>query len=177
MKFKEWLLNEEGNAEQDNEGGASGEEWGWDLIYPTTAYDYADDVSNPKWFWWWQWRMKRGMEIGRPLYNINTDILDVDFVAPTSTDMPDGQPTGFWKHVESKRPTLTFPRQQNLDRIGVSEGPDKPLVMTGPMADPGIEIPPLPVSDLEKLFGPSPPAINQLTKIPRKDIEGGPRRK
>lgn len=126
--------------------------------------------------------MRRGMQIGRPLYNINTDILKVDFVAPQSTNMPDGQFKGFWKHQESKKPPLVFNRQPNLDRIGVSDDPDKPAVMTGPMVEPGIVMPEPMAMDLDRLFGKAPEPINQLPMVPPKptkgkDAEGGPRKR
>lgn len=130
MNFKQWLLESEGSgqegfADRDNDNGC-----GWDLIYPTTAGDYVYDIDNPKWFWWLQWRWKRGEEIGRPLYNIDKEVLTRTYVAPYSKTAPDDKP---WVHKpDDGTGYLGIKTGIDLDRIGVGPSHKEPLVMTGP---------------------------------------------
>jgi|APSaa5957512535_1039671.scaffolds.fasta_scaffold28798_4 hypothetical protein len=96
MKFKEWLINEDGF------GGGSGGGSSWDLLYPTIAGDYASAVSEPLEHYFLQWKWDRGTDpdIGRVLHNIkNDDFQRVDYSSVESTTMPDAG-EGFWKHKE-----------------------------------------------------------------------------
>tara|TARA_Y100000034_G_scaffold78539_1_gene94391 strand:+ start:2336 stop:2812 length:477 start_codon:yes stop_codon:yes gene_type:complete len=130
MKFKQWLLESEGSgsegfADRDDDSGCD-----WDLIYPTTAGDYVYDIDNPKWFWWLQWRWKRGEEIGRELHNIDRDILKWRYTSPYSRDLPGNE---WWHHKpDSGESSMGVAKNLDLVRIGVGDDYDKPLVMHGP---------------------------------------------
>lgn len=91
MKFKKWLYNEDSGM--DGPGGEY-----WDLIYPSTTGNYGRDSSNPKYHWWLQWRLDRGLEIGRPVHNIDVkDFVNRTYTAVRSTTPPPSTP-GFWEH-------------------------------------------------------------------------------
>jgi len=81
--------------EHFGDGGSS-----WDLLYPTTAGDYADVNNNPLQHFWLQWKWDRGTEpdIGRTLHNIDNDKFQkIGYNSLASTSMPDTK-DGFWKH-------------------------------------------------------------------------------
>jgi hypothetical protein len=177
MDFRNWLLSEEGNAGQEDISGGGGDTgWDWDVIYPSEAGDYPIDVSTPKYFWWLQWRWKRGQKIGRPLLNIDLNsITGRDFVAPYSKTLPG---KGFWKNKKEEDSNLGIWRG-DLTRLGVGKSEDEPLVLKGNMVagHPFPEMPPGPPSSLDRLFGKAPQPINRLPSVPSKSSEGGPRKK
>lgn len=91
MKFKQWLLNEDGFADA---GGNS-----WDLIYPTRAGDYSDVVRAPLDHFWLQFRWDRGLELGRKLININNqEFQRRGYTSIESTTAPPGGDGKGWKH-------------------------------------------------------------------------------
>jgi hypothetical protein len=177
MNFRQWLINEESNSGQEDISAGGGDKgWDWDLVYPSQADDYPVDISTPKYFWWLQWRWKRGQEIGRPLSNIDINsVTDRKFVAPYSTTLPG---KGFWKNQKDKESNLGI-WKGDLSRIGIGKSEDEPLVLKGGMVagHPFKEMPPGPDSKLDSLFGKAPQPINQLPDIPSKDTEGGPRKR
>jgi len=115
MDFKNWLYNEE-DARLNGPGGKH-----WDLIYPSTVGDYGRASSNPKHHWWLQWRIKRGLEIGRVTHNIDTE----EFIGHKYT-VVDGKvppPSGkFWEHKpdNGKGSTMVI---RNVDLNPISIGP------------------------------------------------------
>jgi len=134
MEFKEWLLNEEGNHGQEGfvGGGESDNGCAWDLIYPTEAGDYPIDVATPKYFWWMQWRWKRGEQIGRPLYNIDPDILNWKYVSPFSTTIPNDES---WEHKSDSGSSIGVAKNLDLVRMGVGKSHTEPLILDGPMVN------------------------------------------
>jgi len=93
MKFKQWLLNEDGFADA---GGNS-----WDLLYPTRACDYNDVVRAPLDHFWLQFRWDRGLELGRKLINIdNAEFQKRGYTSIESSTAPSGGDSGGWKHKQ-----------------------------------------------------------------------------
>ncbi len=151
MKFKNWLLEHEGRRDHVGDKGGSDTSdapkepygWGWDLIYPSMAGDYSYEISKPKNFWYYQWRLKRGKEIGRPLYNIDPEIFERKFVNVFSKTMPNDKD---WIH-KSDDNSGSLGIEQNIDllKLGFGDSHDKPMIMHGPMVSHGFDNdPPMP---------------------------------
>jgi hypothetical protein len=91
MKFKNWLLNEDGFADA---GGNS-----WDVLYPTYADDYPNVSKHPLKHMWLQFRWDRGLELGRKLINIDNDEFQKrGYTSIESTTAPPAGDNKKWKH-------------------------------------------------------------------------------
>lgn len=161
LRFKDWLIEEEyaGLVAIPNAGH------GWDVIYPTTAGEYPRAVSASTTFWWLRWEWRRGQEIGRKLYNIDFKELDsLPYLSVQSNTMPDDT---WWSHTEDMgKSNITIHKDSDLNVIGYSGGPDKPMVISNaekPVPTHGMPDPegPLPSIDLDHLFGDSPTNSHQ----------------
>jgi hypothetical protein len=115
MEFKHWLFNEEDSAGMDGPGGKY-----WDLVYPSDL-DYGRNSIKPKYNWWMQWRIKRGLEIGRPTHNIDTDeFINHKYTAVASNAPPASG--GFWEHKPDDGRGYVKP-VENLDMYPIAMGP------------------------------------------------------
>lgn len=134
MNFREWLtLNEEENRvwPGSEKYKANTNNIDWDLVYPTTAGDYVKSVNKPKEFWWMQWEWERGSEIGRPLDNIDREVLGRRYVSLDSRTAPDDQT---WRHKPDKESEGYLGVVKNIDlvRLGVGPSHKEPLILKGP---------------------------------------------
>lgn len=118
MRFKEWLLSE----------AVDDDSW-WDLIYPSKAGDYPRD--KPREHWYFQWKLKRGEEIGRPVYNIdNPEFQARGYTSIESRSAPPAT-GGFWQHKpdDNAKGDLEPVYVDSLKILGVSKHADHPMVI------------------------------------------------
>jgi hypothetical protein len=109
MKFKNWLLNEDGFA------GAGGNSW--DVLYPTYADDYPHVAGAPLDHMWLQFRWDRGMELGRRLINIdNKEFQKRGYTSIESTTAPPAGDNKKWKH-KTDDGTKSSMRVVTMDRL------------------------------------------------------------
>tara|TARA_Y100000034_G_C6910429_1_gene424511 strand:- start:24379 stop:24909 length:531 start_codon:yes stop_codon:yes gene_type:complete len=115
MKFKEWLFNEDDAGSIDGPGGEY-----WDLVYHSTPGHYGRASLKPKHHWWMQWRIERGLEIGRPVYNIDAeDFINRKYTSVVSSTAPSAKP-GFWEHKPDDGRGYTKPIENvKLHPIGI----------------------------------------------------------
>lgn len=127
MQFKEWLYNEE-DAGMDGPGGNY-----WDLVYPSNTGDYGSDSGDTKYHWWMQWRLERGLEIGRPVYNVDVkDFVNRKYTSVASTTIPKN--SGFWEHKpDNGKGYLNILKNVEINPIGINGKviTDKPQITHG----------------------------------------------
>jgi hypothetical protein len=124
MEFKSWLYNESG---VNDPGGKY-----WDLIYPSEL-DYGNNSSNTKHHWWLQWRIDRGLEIGRPTHNIDTQkLINRKYTAVSSNAPPASG--GFWEHKPDDGKGYLKPIEK-VDIHALAMGPcaDSCKIIDGPL--------------------------------------------
>ena len=94
MRFREWLITEDEGDGGEHDGSH------WDLIIPTRADEFPGDSINPRRVKFFQWKLKRGEEIGRPLHNIdNKEFQKRDYRSIEATTAPDCD-EDFWTHKD-----------------------------------------------------------------------------
>ena len=108
MRFKEFLLLE---------SGADGDNWFYgNSTYPSDAFDWETEFTNPGNFLFLQARWKAERDIwGRKFHNIKVqDTLDKKFTSLESNLIRDVK----WKHSNKERPSFKVNNDSKLLLIG-----------------------------------------------------------
>jgi len=131
MTFRDWLISESsGNGHKGVGGGnkhhtnATGGTFGgpfWDLLYPSSPADYQWASTIPVEHFWLQWRLQRGLELGRTLHNVdNAEFQKRRYTSIESLSAPDGG-DGFWTHRDDgDKPNTKV--VNNLDLVWIGDG-------------------------------------------------------
>ena len=109
MRFKEFLLLESGGADGDN--------WFYgNSTYPSDAFDWETEFTNPGNFLFLQARWKAERDIwGRKFHNIKVqETLDKKFTSLESNLIRDVK----WKHSNKERPSFKVNNDSKLLLIG-----------------------------------------------------------
>jgi hypothetical protein len=125
LKFKEWLLNEDGFDD-------SGSDWFYgSYLRPSDAFDWSYAWPYPGDFYFLQSRWRNEREEGRKFHGLDLDkVLATKFVSIQSNTMPDDKP-GFWVHSEKERPDWTVVTHPEVELIGIQKDPNgRPAVLS-----------------------------------------------
>jgi hypothetical protein len=109
MRFKEFLLNEDGFSD-------SGSDWFFgNYLRPSDAFDWQYAQPHPADFLLVQSRWEKERKQGRKFHNMNLDgVLKTKFTSVYSNTMPDvGK--GFWKHKPDTRPNVTVDTDAKME--------------------------------------------------------------
>lgn len=122
MEFRDWIICEEESS--DEQGGSSRKKFAgifWDLLYPSSPGDFPQSSSNPRGHLWLQWRLRRGLDLGRVLHNIdNEELQQRQYTSIESLSAPDGG-DDFWKHRDDgDEPNTKI--VNNLDLVWIGDG-------------------------------------------------------
>ena len=106
--------------------------------------------------WFLQWAWNRGIDLGRPLINIDTEQFNsIGYKSVYSKTMP-ALDAKWWHHKPDSGSSIEIDNNAELVRFGYASDPITPLIMkdsgieTHRMGKDGYN---LPSSDLDKVFG------------------------
>ncbi len=140
MRFRDFLLMEDGGGE----GGGEGDFFG-NYLYPSDAFDWSDFIGSPQDIAFIEKRWKRDHDSGRKFYNIDYEgVQRMAFTSVHSETMPDGEKK--WVHKPDSRPNLKVSTGK-MKFLGIGKSADMQGQLTKKM--PGLDK----SAEFNKLFG------------------------